>query len=60
MKKNWVYYMQEGLRNMFRKKPKKKIKHEKLYRKDHKYDYLIVINYNNMEIKYVILGRHKR
>ena len=27
MKKNWVYYMQEGLRNMFRKKPKKK-KHE--------------------------------
>ena len=29
MKKNWVYYMQEGLRNMFRKKPRKKIKHEK-------------------------------
>ena len=29
MRKNWVYYMQEGLRNMFRKKPKKKIKHEK-------------------------------
>ena len=25
MKKNWVYYMQEGLRNMFRKKPKRKI-----------------------------------
>ena len=25
---------------------KKKIHHEKLYRKDHKYDYLIVINYN--------------
>ena len=24
----------------------KKIRHEKLYRKDHKYDYLIVINYN--------------
>ena len=25
---------------------KKNIKHEKLFRKDHKYDYLIVINYN--------------
>ena len=24
----------------------KKIKHEKMYRKDHKYDYLLVINYN--------------
>ena len=28
----------------------KKIKHEKLYRKDHKYNYLIVINYNNKKI----------
>ena len=27
-------------------KIQKKIRHEKLYRKDHKYDYLIVINYN--------------
>jgi hypothetical protein len=24
--KNWVYYMQEGLKNMWIKKPKKKIK----------------------------------
>ena len=24
----------------------KKISHEKLYRKDHRYDYFIVINYN--------------
>ena len=28
----------------------KKIKHEKFYRKDHKYNYLIVINYNNKKI----------
>ena len=28
----------------------KKIKHEKLYRKDHKYNYLIVINYNTKKI----------
>ena len=28
----------------------KKIRHEKLYRKDHKYDYLIVINYNTKKI----------
>ena len=27
-------------------KIQKKIRHEKLYRKDHKYDYLLVINYN--------------
>ncbi len=24
--KNWVYYMQEGLKSMWKKKPKKKIK----------------------------------
>ena len=29
---------------------KKKIHHEKLYRKDYKYDYLIVINYNIKKI----------
>ena len=28
----------------------KKIKHEKLYRKDHKYDYLILIEYNTKKI----------
>ena len=28
----------------------KKIKHEKLFRKDYKYDYLIVINYNTKKI----------
>ena len=28
----------------------KKIKHEKLYRKDHKYDYLILIKYNYKKI----------
>ena len=27
-------------------KIKKKVSHEKLFREDHKYDYLIVINYN--------------
>ena len=27
-----------------------KIKHEKLFRKDHSYDYLIVINYNTKKI----------
>ena len=32
----------------------KKISHEKLYRKDHKYDYLIVINYN---IKKILPGK---
>ena len=31
-------------------KIKKKIKHEKLYRKDHKYNCLIVINYNTKKI----------
>ena len=30
----------------------KKIKHEKLFRKDNSYDYLIVINYNTKNIKY--------
>jgi len=29
---------------------KKKIKHEKLYRKDHKYDFLIPISYNTKKI----------
>ena len=29
----------------------KNIKHEKLYRNDHVYDYLIVINYNTKKIK---------
>ena len=28
-----------------------KLKHEKLYRKDHKYDLMIVINYNTKKIK---------
>ena len=28
-----------------------KIRHEKLYRKDHKYDLMIVINFNNKNIK---------
>ena len=32
-------------------KIQKKIRHEKLYRKDHNYDYLIVINYNKKKIK---------
>ena len=27
-----------------------KVSHEKLYRKDHKYDYLIIINYNTKKI----------
>tara|TARA_B110000014_G_C19953891_1_gene493610 strand:+ start:331 stop:822 length:492 start_codon:yes stop_codon:yes gene_type:complete len=31
-------------------KIQKKIRYEKLFRKDHKYDYLIVINYNNKKI----------
>ena len=35
-------------------KIKKKIHYEKLYRKDHKYDYLIVINYN---IKKILPGK---
>ena len=35
-------------------KIQKKIRHEKLYRKDHNYDYLIVINYN---IKKTIPGK---
>ena len=30
---------------------KKKIRHEKLFRKDHKYDYFLVINYNKKKIK---------
>ena len=30
----------------------KKIKHEKLFRKDHSYDYFVVINYNTKNIKY--------
>ena len=29
---------------------KKNIRHEKLYRKDHKYDYLIIIKYNAKNI----------
>ena len=29
----------------------KKLRHEKLYRKDHKYDLMIVINYNTKKIK---------
>ena len=33
---------------------KKKIKHEKLYRKDHKYDFLIPISYN---VKKTIPGK---
>ncbi len=32
-------------------KVNKKIKHEKLYRKDNKYDFLIPINYNTKKIK---------
>jgi len=32
-------------------KVNKKIKHEKLFRKDNSYDYLIVINYNTKSIK---------
>ena len=28
-----------------------KVRHEKLYRKDHKYDLMIVINYNNKKTK---------
>ena len=35
-------------------KVQKKIRYEKLYRKDHKYDYLIVINYN---IKKILPGK---
>ena len=35
-------------------KIKKKVSHEKLFREDHKYDYLIVINYN---IKKTIPGK---
>ena len=35
-------------------KIQKKIRHEKLYRKDHKYDYLIVINYN---VKKILPGK---
>ena len=31
-------------------KIKKKVRCEKLFRKDHKYDYLIVINYNTKKI----------
>ena len=30
----------------------RKIKHEKLFRKDHSYDYFVVINYNTKNIKY--------
>ena len=32
-------------------KVNKNIKHEKLFRKDYKYDYLLVINYNTKKIK---------
>ena len=32
-------------------KVNKKIKHEKLFRKDYKYDYLLVIEYNRKKIK---------
>ena len=32
-------------------KSQKKIRHEKLYRKDYKYDFLIPINYNSSKIK---------
>ena len=35
-------------------KLKKKVRYEKLFRQDHKYDYLIVINYN---IKKTIPGK---
>ena len=35
-------------------KIQKKIRYEKLYRKDHKYDYLIVINYN---VKKILPGK---
>ena len=31
-------------------KLKKRFRYEKLFRKDHKYDYLIVINYNTKKI----------
>ena len=31
-------------------KIKKKNGHEKLFRKDHKYDYMLIINYNNIKI----------
>ena len=34
-------------------KIKKNVRYEKLFRKDHKYDYLIVINYNTRKIKWI-------
>ena len=33
-------------------KSQKKIRHEKLYRKDYKYDYLIIIKYNYKKVIY--------
>ena len=40
--KNKFYNKEINIKNKFR--------HEKLYRRDHKYDYLIVINYNTKKI----------
>ena len=46
----WCYDSKNKLYNQ-EIKVNKKIKHEKLFRKDYKYDYLLVIEYNTKKIK---------